>query len=126
MTGPDTPGPDGPGPEGTDPDGTDPDRAVPAHRGDFLAEQRAMARGAAVVDRSHRGVLAVPGDDRLSWLHLLLSQHVSELPAGAGTEALVLDLNGRVLHHAVVSHVAETVWLDTEPGDAPRRAKYCV
>jgi tRNA-modifying protein YgfZ len=97
---------------------TDPDAAVPAHRGDFLAEQRAMVRGAAVVDRSHRRVLAVPGADRLSWLHLLLSQHVGELPDGAGTEALVLDLNGRVLHHMVVSHVAETVWLDTEPGDA--------
>ena len=44
------------------------------------AEQRAMTRTAAVVDRSHRGVLAVPGDDRLSWLHLLLTQHV-ERPA---------------------------------------------
>jgi len=99
--------------------GTDPDAAVPAHRGDFLAEQRAMTRSAAVVDRSHRGVLAVPGDDRLSWLHLLLTQHVAELPEGTGTEALVLDLNGRVLHHAVLAHVGDTVWLDTEPGDAP-------
>jgi folate-binding protein YgfZ len=99
--------------------GTDPDAAVPAHRGDFLAEQRAMTRSAAVVDRSHRGVLAVPGDDRLSWLHLLLTQHVAELPEGTGTEALVLDVNGRVLHHAVLAHVGDTVWLDTEPGDAP-------
>lgn len=107
MTGPDVP----------DPDVPDPDGAVPAHRGDFLAEQRAMARAAAVVDRSHRGVLAVPGDDRLSWLHLLLTQQVSDLPEGAGTEALVLDANGRVRHHVVVSHVGETVWLDTEPGD---------
>ena len=31
------------------------DDAVPAHRGDPFAEQRAMARTAAVVDRSHRG-----------------------------------------------------------------------
>lgn len=97
---------------------TDPDAAVPAHRGDFLAEQRAMVRAAAVVDRSHRGVLAVPGDDRLSWLHLLLTQHVAELPDGAGTETLVLDVNGRVLHHAVLAHVGDTVWLDTEPGEA--------
>ncbi len=114
MTGPDIPEPDV-----SEPDLPDPDSAVPAHRGDFLAEQRAMARTAAVVDRSHRGVLAVPGDDRLTWLHLLLTQHVSELPVGAGTEALVLDVNGRVLHHAVVAHVGTTVWLDTEPGDAP-------
>ena len=103
---------------------TDPDGAVASHRGDFLAEQRAMARAAAVVDRSHRGVLAVPGDDRLSWLHLLLTQHVSELPDGAGTEALVLDVNGRVLHHVVVAHVGDTVWLDTEPGDTAALLDY--
>ncbi|MFR9804847.1 YgfZ/GcvT domain-containing protein [Pseudonocardia sp. RS010] len=95
----------------------DPDTAVAAHRGDPLAEQRAMARSAAVVDRSHRGVIAVPGEDRLSWLHLLLSQHVSELAEGAGTEALILDAQGRVLHHALVSHVGDTVWLDTEQAD---------
>jgi tRNA-modifying protein YgfZ len=108
----------------TDPAASGPDATVPAHRGDFLAEQRAMARTAAVVDRSHRGVLAVPGDDRLSWLHLLLTQHVAELSEGAGTEALVLDLNGRVLHHAVLAHVLDTVWLDTEPGDVPALLDY--
>ncbi|GAA4882994.1 YgfZ/GcvT domain-containing protein [Pseudonocardia benzenivorans] len=102
----------------------DPDARVPAHRGDPLAEQRAMARGAAVVDRSHRGVLAVPGEDRLSWLHLLLTQHVSELPGDTGTEALVLDINGRVLHHMVVAHVGDTVWLDVEPDDAAELLGY--
>ncbi|WP_214367406.1 YgfZ/GcvT domain-containing protein [Pseudonocardia sp. H11422] len=106
------------------PEPPDPDECVPAHRGDFLAEQRAMARSAAVVDRSHRGVIAVPGEDRLSWLHLLLTQHVSELPADSGTEALVLDLNGRVLHHMVVAHVGGTVWLDTEPGEVPELLDY--
>jgi folate-binding protein YgfZ len=97
---------------------------VPAHRGDPLAEQRAMARSAAVVDRSNREVVAVTGEDRLSWLHLLLTQHVSELPADIGTEALVLDINGRVLHHMVVAHTAETVYLDTEPGDLPALLDY--
>jgi folate-binding protein YgfZ len=100
------------------------DDAVAAHRGDPLAEQRAMARSAAVVDRSHRGVIAVPGEERLSWLHLLLTQHVSELPADTGTEALVLDINGRVLHHMVVAHVGDTVYLDTEPGDVPELLGY--
>ena len=94
----------------------------PAHRGDPLAEQRAMARGAAVVDRGGREVIAVTGPDRLGWLHLLLTQHVSELPLGSGTEALVLDANGRVLHHMAVAHTTAdgtaTVFLDTEPGGA--------
>ena len=69
-------------------------------------------------------MLAVPGDDRLTWLHLVLTQHVSELPAEAGTEALVLDVNGRVLHHAAVAHVDGVVWLDTEPGEAPELLDY--
>jgi folate-binding protein YgfZ len=88
----------------------------PAHYGDPLAEQRAMARSAAVVDRSDRDVLAVAGPDRLSWLHLLLTQHVSELAEDTGTEALVLDANGRVLHHTVLAHTGGSVYLDTEPG----------
>lgn len=104
--------------------GTDNDQGLPAHRGDPLAEQRAMARGAAVVDRSNRGVVAVTGPERLSWLHLLLTQHVSELPADTGTEALVLDAHGRVLHHMVVAHTADTVFLDTEPGDVPELVEY--
>jgi folate-binding protein YgfZ len=101
-----------------------PDVGVALHHGDPQGEQRAMDRSAAVVDRSHREVVAVPGEDRLSWLHLLLTQHVSELLVGAGTEALVLDTNGRVEHHMVVSHVADTVWLDTEPGTSAALLDY--
>jgi tRNA-modifying protein YgfZ len=104
--------------------GTGNDQDVAAHRGDPLAEQRAMSRGAAVVDRGHRGVIAVTGPERLGWLHLLLTQHVSELPDDTGTEALVLDINGRVLHHMVVAHTADTVFLDTEPGDVPELLDY--
>jgi folate-binding protein YgfZ len=102
----------------------DPDEAVAAHCGDPLAEQRAMARSAAVVDRSHRGVVAVPGEERLSWLHQLLSQHVSELPEGTGSEALILDAQGRVLHHMVVSHVGDTVYLDTDQADLAELLAY--
>jgi len=102
----------------------DMDAGVPAHRGDPLAEQRAMARSAAVVDRSHRGVILVSGEDRLSWLHLLVTQHVAELPADTGTEALILDANGRVLHHMVMAHVAEAVALVTEAGDVPELLDY--
>jgi folate-binding protein YgfZ len=88
------------------------------HHGDPLGEQRAAERAAVVVDRSNRGVIAVPGTDRLSWLHTITSQHLLALGEGEHTEALVLDLRGHVEHHAVVSHVHETVWLDTEPGRA--------
>ncbi|MDD7940654.1 folate-binding protein [Actinomycetospora lutea] len=100
------------------------DAAVPAHYGDPFGEQRALSRCAGVVDRSHRGVVRVTGPERLSWLHLLLSQQVADLSEGAGTEALVLDAQGRVEHHAVLAHVDGTVWLDVEPGRAAGLADY--
>ena len=95
------------------------DDAVAAHRGDPPSEQRAMARTAAVVDRGNRGIIAVSGEERLSWLHLLLTQHVSDLPEGGATEALVLDGQGRVLHHMGVAHVDGVVYLDVEAGELP-------
>ncbi len=93
-----------------------PDAGVPWHYGDPFAEQRAAARKVAVVDRSNREVIAVTGPERLSWLHLVISQHMTDLPEGAATEALVLDSQGRVDTHMEVAHLDGTVWLDTEPG----------
>lgn len=93
-----------------------PDAGVAWHFGDPFAEQRAAVRDAAVVDRSYREVLAVTGEERLSWLHLMISQHVTGLADGAGTEALVLDSQGRVDAHLVLAHAGGTVWLDTEAG----------
>ncbi len=101
-----------------------PDSAVPSHYGDPFREQRMMSRSAAVVDRSHRGVLRLEGPERLSWLHLLVTQQVADLAVGAGTEALVLDAQGRVEHHAVLAHSDDVVWLDVEPGAAPALATY--
>jgi len=102
----------------------DPDQGIAWHYGDPFAEQRVAARTVAVIDRTNRGVLAVPGDDRLGWLHSLTSQHLSALPDGAGTEALVLDAQGRVEQHAVLAHLGGTVWLDTEPGYSTELLSY--
>lgn len=92
------------------------DHGVPWHFGDPFAEQRTAARRAVLVDRSHRQVIAVPGAERLSWLHLVLSQHLTELPDGQGTEALVLDSAGHIDAHMMVAHHDEVVVLDTDAG----------
>ena len=98
-------------------DPTDPDSGAVAHYGDPSREQRTLDTAAGVVDRSHRTVLAVPGADRLSWLHSLTTQHLTGLPAMSGTELLVLSPHGHVEHHAVVTDDGTTTWLDLEPGD---------
>jgi folate-binding protein YgfZ len=94
------------------------DAGVPWHYGDPLREQRLLASGAGVVDRSHRDVLVVPGQDRLGWLHSICSQHVTSLTDGDSTEALVLSPHGHVEQHWQVTELGSTVWLDTEPGTA--------
>jgi folate-binding protein YgfZ len=95
-----------------------PDEGVAAHYGDPFREQRTLDTAVGLVDRSHRGVIAVPGVDRLSWLHSLTTQHLERLPAWRGTEALVLSPHGHVEHHALVADDGETTWLDVEPGTA--------
>ncbi|PTA43700.1 folate-binding protein YgfZ [Micromonospora sp. RP3T] len=89
---------------------------VAAHYGDPMREQRVLATGVGLVDRSHRGVIAVPGEERIGWLHTLTSQHLAALAPGQGTELLVLSPNGHVEQHALVAEDGETTWLDTEPG----------
>ncbi|MCX4511732.1 folate-binding protein [Streptomyces sp. NBC_01619] len=92
------------------------DEGVAAHYGDLFREQRALADGSGFVDLSHRGVITVSGPDRLSWLHLLLTQHLSELPAGEATEALILSANGHIEHALYLVDDGETVWAHIEPG----------
>jgi folate-binding protein YgfZ len=95
------------------PPGT-PDAGVAWHLGDPFGEQRAAATGVAVVDRSHRSVLAVRGEDRLSWLHSLTSQHLLTLADGASAENLLLDVQGRVEQHLLLTELGGTTWIDTE------------
>ncbi|MEU1626934.1 glycine cleavage T C-terminal barrel domain-containing protein [Streptomyces sp. NPDC020096] len=93
-----------------------PDEGVAAHYGDLFREQRALAAGTGFVDLSHRGVVTVSGADRLSWLHLLITQHVSELPPQQATEALILSAHGHVEHALYLVDDGTTTWIHVEPG----------
>ncbi|MFJ7270667.1 YgfZ/GcvT domain-containing protein [Streptomyces sp. NPDC099050] len=92
------------------------DEGVAAHYGELYGEQRALADGRGFVDLSHRGVVTVTGPDRLSWLHLLITQHVTALPAGEATEALILSANGHIEHALYLVDDGETMWMHVEPG----------
>jgi tRNA-modifying protein YgfZ len=88
------------------------------HLGNPLGEQRALADGLAVAPLGDRRVLAVPGEDRLSWLDSLTSQSLARLLPGVSTELLVLDPHGRVEHAASVLDDGETTWLIVDAIDA--------
>src|SRR6201988_1922332 len=94
---------------------TGPDAGSVWHYGDPLGERRAAADAAIVVDRSHRTVLTVTGNDRKTWLHSISSQHVSDLPDGAVTQNLSLDGQGRVEDHWIQTQLDGVTSLDPEP-----------
>ncbi len=92
-----------------------PDAGATWHYGDPFGEQRAAEHDAVVVDRSHRAVVTLTGTDRKSWLHSISTQHVSELPEGACTQNLSLDVQGRVEDHWNQTELGGTTYIDTEP-----------
>ena len=100
------------------------DAGVAAHYGDPYAEQRALAAGDALVDLSHRPVLRISGEDRLSWLHSLTSQHLDALAPGVPTEALVLSPHGHVEHHLALVDDGRAVVAHVEPGTAEALVVY--
>jgi len=95
-----------------------PDEGVAAHYGNPHVEQRELTAGRGFVDLSHRGVLRIGGADRLSLLHSLTTQHLSELPAHTATETLLLDPNGRIEYALYLVDDGEAVWAHVEPGAA--------
>jgi folate-binding protein YgfZ len=88
------------------------------HLGNPLAEQRALASGSAVAPLGDRAVLAVGGEDRLSWLDSLSSQALTQLRPGESTELLILDPHGHVEHAAAVLDDGATTWLIADRADA--------
>lgn len=98
--------------------GTGRDAGVAAHYGDPHREQRLLGEGLACVDLSHRGVLAVTGPDRLSWLHSLTTQHLLGLAPRQSRETLILSPKGHIEHALHLVDDGETTWLSTEPGAA--------
>ena len=92
------------------------DAGVAAHYGDPMREQRLLDTAVGLVDRANRHVIAVPGEERASWLHTLTTQHLADLRANQSSEFLVLSPHGHLEQHALITEDGTTAWLDTEPG----------
>jgi len=101
-----------------------PDEGVAAHYGDPVLEQRAMAEGQVLVDRSNRGIVKLTGPDRLSWLHSLTSQHVERLAPGNTREALILSPQGHLEHHLTLTDDGTATWIHVEPHTAKALVDY--
>jgi folate-binding protein YgfZ len=73
---------------------------------------RALTEHAAVVRRGDRGVLAVTGADRLTWLQGLLTNDVLALPPGGVCDAAYLTPQGRMITDLRVFNLQDRALLD--------------
>lgn len=81
------------------------------HYGQPLVEQRYFERSGGFVDRSHRGVLCISGEDAAVFLNNLVSQKLIELPNPWAGEALDLDIQGHVVHHMEIIATDEVFYV---------------
>jgi folate-binding protein YgfZ len=79
---------------------------------------------AAVVDRSHRGLLVVTGNDRMSWLHSLVTNSVTALAPERGCYAFATDVKGRILFDLNILNRGESLWLDLDCSAIPTAATH--
>src|SRR5260221_3578398 len=71
-----------------------------------------------------RGILAVAGPDRRSFLQGLVSNDVERLAAGRAAYAALLTPQGKYLHDFIMVEFDDVIWLDAEAarlGDLKRR-----
>lgn len=82
-----------------------------------LVEQRDLLSGKAAVALDSK-VIRVTGDDRLKWLHALLSQNIVNLLPGQSADALLLDPQGRIEASLHVVDDGLTAWLIVDEATA--------
>ena len=84
--------------------------------GDPTAEARAARETVAVIDVGDRSQLEMTGADRHSFLHNFCTQDIKALRVGAGSEAFLCNVKGRLLGHIFVFAGAESLWIECVPG----------
>ena len=97
-----------------------PDKGAIWHFGEIAKEARALEEGKAWADLSHRAVIEVKGEERLTWLHALTTQHLEKLEPGQWSEALILDPHGRIEQQLFLVDDGEATYmhLDEERKDS--------
>lgn len=93
-----------------------PDAGIAWHYGDPMGEQRAAQTGAVLLDGWGDEHLTVSGPDRLTWLHTLSTQALTDLSDGSATQALWLSPHGHVEHEADLVELDGTVHLRVQGG----------
>jgi len=74
---------------------------------------------AAVMDCPHRALLELTGNDRLDFLHRLLTADINALKPGEARRAFMLTSKGQIMADVIVMHVDDQrTWIDIDLVDA--------
>lgn len=92
---------------------------IKQHFGNPLIEQRKLSEGEAICLLDRKAIVQVSGEDRLSWLHSLLSQDIKNLKPGESTEALLLDPQGRIEQLIQLVDDGASSWLMVDSDSKP-------
>jgi folate-binding protein YgfZ len=93
---------------------------VPVDFGDAAAEYAALRHGAALLDLSLRGKLRLVGPDRALFLHNMVTNDVQGLSPGAGCNAAVLSLQGKMEAGMRIHCLPDEILCDVDPGPFDR------
>src|SRR5262245_23136409 len=93
-------------------------RSVALHFGDPRTEYDALTRGCGMAPWLDRTQIEFTGTDRASFLHNLCTNNVRDLQPGQGCEAFITNVHGKTIGHGYVLCGAESLVLDTVPGQA--------
>ncbi|AKJ07300.1 aminomethyltransferase [Archangium gephyra] len=91
-------------------------REAVADYGEVEAEYRAARQAVALHDATYREALRITGEDRVSFLHGMVTQEVKGLAAGAATYAAMITVKGAMVADARILRREADLLLDVEPG----------
>jgi folate-binding protein YgfZ len=91
---------------------------------DLAAEHRAARQSVALFDASARDIVQVVGEDRLSFLHGMVTNDVKGLPENGTAYAAMLTPKGAMVADCRVLRRKDDVLLDTEPGMGARLREF--
>ena len=101
-----------------------PDKGAIWHFGEPNKEQKALVAGDAWAQLLNKAVITITGEDRLTWMHALTTQHLEKLPAGEWKEALILDAQGHIEEQMYLVDDGAILWLHTEKERAAGLVSY--
>lgn len=93
---------------------------IPTSFGNVAAALEAVSTGAALVDRSHWGLIEMTGADRLRFIHNQTTNTFTQRQPGEGCDTVFVTSTARTIDLATVYITAESLLILTSPGQDQR------